>query len=138
MCFNLLQGPFMALIQANNITKNYRVGDLVDARTQRASACRSGEGAFAAFVGRRAVANRRCSSLIGCLDHQSSGTLLVNNDISTLSRSAAASFRGEHLGFVFQDFNLVPGSAPSMKILNRNSMVRLVAEKRREARDEDD
>ena len=33
---------------------------------------------------------------------------MYDTDISRLSRSEAAAFRGEHLGFIFQDFNLVP------------------------------
>ena len=98
----------MALIQATNITKNYRVGDL-DVAALKGISFAIDEGAFAAFVGPSGSGKSTLLKLIGCLDHPSSGTLLVNGtDIGTLSRSAAASFRGEHLGFVFQDFNLVP------------------------------
>ena len=98
----------MALIQATNITKNYRVGDL-DVAALKGISFEIDEGAFAAFVGPSGSGKSTLLNLIGCLDHPSSGTLLVNGtDIGTLSRSAAASFRGEHLGFVFQDFNLVP------------------------------
>jgi putative ABC transport system ATP-binding protein len=47
--------------------------------------------------------------MIGCLDHPSSGTLTVlDTDISTLDRRRAAEFRGRHIGFIFQDFNLIP------------------------------
>ena len=98
----------MALIQAQNITKNYRVGDQ-EVAALRGISFEIGEGAFAAFVGPSGSGKSTLLNLIGCLDHPSSGTLLVHGtDISTLSRSAAATFRGEHLGFVFQDFNLVP------------------------------
>jgi putative ABC transport system ATP-binding protein len=47
--------------------------------------------------------------MIGCLDHPTAGTLTVlDTDIATLNRSAAAHFRGLNIGFIFQEFNLVP------------------------------
>jgi putative ABC transport system ATP-binding protein len=46
--------------------------------------------------------------MIGCLDHPTAGTLkILDTDLATLDRRAAAVFRGTHLGFVFQDFNLI-------------------------------
>jgi len=98
----------MALIEAINITKSYRMGDQ-DVAALKGISFEIGEGAFAAFVGPSGSGKSTLLNLIGCLDHPSSGTLQVHGtDVSTLSRSAAATFRGEHLGFVFQDFNLVP------------------------------
>ena len=98
----------MALIQASNITKNYHVGE-ADVPALRGVSFEIGEGAFAAFVGPSGSGKSTLLNLIGCLDHPSSGSLLVHGtDVSALSRKAAATFRGEHLGFVFQDFNLVP------------------------------
>jgi len=98
----------MALIQASDVTKNYRVGD-DDVPALRGLSFEIDEGAFAAFVGPSGSGKSTLLNLIGCLDHPTSGTLRVGGtDIATLSRSAAARFRGENLGFVFQDFNLVP------------------------------
>jgi len=98
----------MALIEAINITKSYRMGDQ-DVAALKGISFEIGEGAFAAFVGPSGSGKSTLLNLIGCLDHPSSGTLQVHGtDVSSLSRSAAATFRGEHLGFVFQDFNLVP------------------------------
>jgi putative ABC transport system ATP-binding protein len=43
------------------------------------------------------------------LDHPSSGNLVVaGKDTSRFSRREAAAFRGKNLGFIFQDFNLIP------------------------------
>ena len=98
----------MSLIQAKNISKSYRMGEQ-DVLALKDISFEIGEGAFAAFVGPSGSGKSTLLNLIGCLDHPSSGTMLVHGtDISTLTRSAAATFRGEHLGFVFQDFNLVP------------------------------
>jgi putative ABC transport system ATP-binding protein len=97
-----------ALIKAVDITKNYRVGD-VEVPALKGISFEIGEGAFAAFVGPSGSGKSTLLNLLGCLDHPTSGSLHVHGtDISTLSRSTAATFRGEHLGFVFQDFNLVP------------------------------
>jgi len=47
--------------------------------------------------------------MIGCLDPPTKGTLMVaGKEITRLNSSEAACFRGEHIGFVFQDFNLIP------------------------------
>ena len=103
-----LQEPQMTLIQATNITKSYRVGDM-QVPALKGISFSIDEGAFAAFVGPSGSGKSTLLNLIGCLDHPDSGTLLVNGtDIGTLSRQQAAAFRGEHLGFIFQDFNLVP------------------------------
>lgn len=98
----------MSLIQAKHISKRYCMGE-EDVLALKDISFEIGEGAFAAFVGPSGSGKSTLLNLMGCLDHPSSGTMWVyGTDISTLSRSAAATFRGEHLGFVFQDFNLVP------------------------------
>jgi putative ABC transport system ATP-binding protein len=48
-------------------------------------------------------------NMIGCLDHPSGGKLeVLGTDVASLDRRAAADFRGANLGFIFQDFNLIP------------------------------
>ena len=98
----------MALIEAKAITKNYSVGD-IEVAALKGIDFSIGAGAFAAFVGPSGSGKSTLLNLIGCLDHPSSGTLKVNDvDVSLLSRADSAAFRGENLGFIFQDFNLVP------------------------------
>jgi putative ABC transport system ATP-binding protein len=68
-----------------------------------------GKGAFAAFVGPSGSGKSTILNILGCLDHPTTGELVIDGiTVSKLDRAAAATFRGEHLGFVFQDFNLVP------------------------------
>ncbi|MCX7171111.1 MAG: ABC transporter ATP-binding protein, partial [Proteobacteria bacterium] len=98
----------MSLLSAQNVTKTYRTGDIdvpaikgVDFTIESAS--------FVAFVGPSGSGKSTLLNMIGCLDHPTSGTLTVlDTDIATLDRRAAAHFRGENIGFVFQDFNLIP------------------------------
>ena len=48
-------------------------------------------------------------NLIGCLDKPTEGKLMVaNTDVLHLDRKQSASFRGNNIGFIFQDFNLIP------------------------------
>jgi putative ABC transport system ATP-binding protein len=62
-----------------------------------------------AFVGPSGSGKSTLLNMIGCLDHPTSGKLtVVDTDVGTLDRRAAAEFRGKHVGFIFQDFNLIP------------------------------
>jgi putative ABC transport system ATP-binding protein len=66
-------------------------------------------GAFVAFTGPSGSGKSTLLNMIGGLDKPSAGTLTVlDTDIASLDRRAAAEFRGANLGFIFQDFNLIP------------------------------
>ena len=98
----------MALIEAEGISRIYRSGD-VEFYALRDITLRIDVREFVAFVGPSGSGKSTLLNLIGCLDHPSSGRLSVmDTDVTTLDRKASAHFRGEHLGFVFQEFNLVP------------------------------
>jgi putative ABC transport system ATP-binding protein len=98
----------MALIRAEKLVKTYRAGELevpavkgVDFAIEARS--------FVAFVGPSGSGKSTLLNMIGCLDRPSGGRLTVmDTDVATLDRNAAARFRGRHIGFVFQDFNLIP------------------------------
>lgn len=98
----------MALIEAVAASKIYRSGDVeVAALSDITLSIEARE--FLAFVGPSGSGKSTLLNLVGCLDHPSSGTVTVmGTKVSALDRTAAAAFRGEHLGFVFQEFNLVP------------------------------
>jgi putative ABC transport system ATP-binding protein len=64
---------------------------------------------FVCFVGPSGSGKTTLLNLIGCLDRPTAGRLsILDTDVAGLDRHAAATFRGEHIGFVFQDFNLIP------------------------------
>ncbi|MEJ2441180.1 MAG: ABC transporter ATP-binding protein, partial [Gammaproteobacteria bacterium] len=66
-------------------------------------------GAFVSFVGPSGSGKSTLLNMIGCLDSPTCGSLnVVGTDVSTLDPRQAAIFRGNHIGFVFQDFNLIP------------------------------
>jgi len=98
----------MPLVTAQSLTKTYRVGH-VDVPAVRGVDFTIEPGAFVAFVGPSGSGKTTLLNMIGCLDKPTGGRLAVlDQDIGALSRSGAADFRGANLGFIFQDFNLIP------------------------------
>jgi putative ABC transport system ATP-binding protein len=98
----------MPLIEARAVSRIYKTGD-VEVAALRDVSLAIDEREFVAFVGPSGSGKSTLLNLVGCLDHPSSGRLTVlGTEVASLDRHAAATFRGEHLGFVFQEFNLVP------------------------------
>jgi putative ABC transport system ATP-binding protein len=98
----------MSLIRASNLTKTYRAGD-VDVPAVRGVDFAIEPASFVAFVGPSGSGKSTVLNMIGCLDHPTSGTMnVLDTDVATLDRGASAAFRGKHIGFIFQDFNLIP------------------------------
>ncbi len=64
---------------------------------------------FTALVGPSGSGKTTALNLIGCLDRPSEGGVTVaGRAVGAMNRRESAAFRGAHLGFVFQDFNLLP------------------------------
>ncbi len=98
----------MPVVTAREVTKTYLAGN-VDVPAVRGVDFEINAGAFVAFIGPSGSGKTTLLNMIGGLDKPSAGTLKVlDTDIATLDRSAAADFRGANLGFIFQDFNLIP------------------------------
>jgi putative ABC transport system ATP-binding protein len=98
----------MTLINARNLVKTYRTGE-VEVLAVRGVDFTIEAKSFVAFVGPSGSGKSTLLNMIGCLDHPTSGKLTVmDTDVSTRDRRHAANFRGQHIGFVFQDFNLIP------------------------------
>jgi len=98
----------MNIVSARGLSKTYD-GEGVPVRAVRQVDFDIPQGAFAAFVGPSGSGKSTLLNLIGCLDQPSAGSLsVVGQDVTGLGRKERARFRGAHIGFVFQDFNLVP------------------------------
>ena len=123
----------MILIQARKLSKNYYIGEIENMALENISFSVEA-GAFAAIVGPSGSGKSTLLNLIGALDHPSSGDLQVcATQISSLSRTEAAKFRGDNIGFIFQDFNLIPVLTVFENVEYPLLMVRnWPAEKRRE------
>ncbi len=98
----------MALVQASDVSKDYETEE-VTVHALRGVTFDIEPASFVSFVGPSGSGKTTLLNLIGCLDKPSSGQLLVaGTDIAALDRKGGAAFRGKHLGFIFQDFNLIP------------------------------
>lgn len=98
----------MSLVTAEALEKTYLAGD-VAVPAIRGVDFTIEPGAFVAFVGPSGSGKSTLLNMIGCLDRPSRGRLSVlETDVASLDRRAGAAFRGRHIGFVFQDFNLIP------------------------------
>jgi len=68
-----------------------------------------GAGEFVALSGPSGSGKTTLLNLIGCLDRPSSGAVFFDSeDVSKLSQQKLTRFRLRSIGFVFQDFNLIP------------------------------
>jgi len=98
----------MNLITAKDLSKTYAT-DSVQVKAVQSVSFEIKAGSFLCFVGPSGSGKTTLLNLIGCLDKPSSGSLEVAGvDVISLDRRAAAAFRGENIGFVFQSFNLMP------------------------------
>jgi putative ABC transport system ATP-binding protein len=67
------------------------------------------EGEFVAIIGQSGSGKSTCMNIIGCLDVPTEGRYLLNGrDVGAMKDDEQASFRNETLGFVFQQYNLIP------------------------------
>ncbi len=98
----------MALILAHDLKKSYRTGE-VTTEALRGVSFSIDAGAFVSFVGPSGSGKTTLLNLVGCLDKPSGGRLLVaETEVASLGGTDAALFRGKHIGFIFQSFNLIP------------------------------
>jgi len=97
-----------AIVKVYDLVKYYRTGDNVvkavdhiDLEIER--------GRFTAIVGRSGSGKSTLLHIIGGLDRPDSGQVIIDGkDIFKLKDNQLAAFRRKKIGFVFQDYNLIP------------------------------
>jgi putative ABC transport system ATP-binding protein len=96
------------LIVAEHLEKVYQLGgEPLYALDDASLTIRSGE--FVAIMGASGSGKSTLMNMLGCLDRPTRGRyLLAGRDVSSLSRGQRAEVRNQLLGFVFQNFNLLP------------------------------
>jgi len=98
----------MSLVKSKNLTKVYSLGQ-IKVEALKSVSFEVEPASFISFIGPSGSGKTTLLNLIGCLDKPTSGTLEVADmNTSNLTRKEAAAFRGRNLGFIFQDFNLIP------------------------------
>lgn len=95
------------LLRLEDVWKIYKMGE-VEVPALRGISVEIKKGDFVAIIGASGSGKTTMMNLIGCLDIPSKGRVyLKSQDISKLSESDLASFRGKTIGFIFQQYNLI-------------------------------
>ncbi|MBM3257854.1 MAG: ABC transporter ATP-binding protein [Candidatus Nealsonbacteria bacterium] len=95
------------IIKLDNIWRTYQLGK-TEVHALRGLSLEIFPGAFVAIMGSSGSGKSTLLNIVGCLDSPTKGKVyLKGKDISLMAESQLAQFRGEILGFIFQEFNLL-------------------------------
>jgi len=96
------------VVELTNVRREYRTGDMVTVALAGVS-LRVARGEFVAIVGPSGSGKSTLMNLIGCLDRPSAGTVKISGtDISVMNDNELTALRSRSIGFVFQQFQLLP------------------------------
>ena len=97
------------LLHLDNVWKTYKMGKAGDLTVLKDIDIKIKEGEFLAIAGPSGSGKSTMMNIVGALDVPSQGIVyLKNKDIAKMSESSLAELRGKTIGFIFQQFNLVP------------------------------
>lgn len=100
-----------ALIEVVKLLKVYWMGD-IDFPALKGVSLKIEKGEFVAVMGPSGSGKSTFMNIIGCLDTPTKGSYFFDNqDVSRLTWDTLAEIRNKKIGFVFQNFNLLPRSA---------------------------
>jgi putative ABC transport system ATP-binding protein len=118
----------MPLCVLEDIRKSYKMGD-VSIDVLKGIFLQVDNGEFVAIMGTSGSGKTTLMNIIGCLDVPTSGRyMLADKEVSRLSDDALSLIRNEHIGFVFQNFYLLPYAT----VLENVLLPSLYVEKRRD------
>ena len=97
------------MIKVLDVFRNYKVGDNI-VKALRGVTLDIGKAEFLSIAGPSGSGKTTLLNLMGCIDKIDSGEIIISDkSITKMGKKEKAYFRREHLGFVFQSFNLIPG-----------------------------
>lgn len=96
------------IIEINNLNKTYKNGEM-DVPVLHDVCLSVDQGEFVSIMGPSGSGKSTLMNIIGCLDRPTSGTYLFNGeDVSSMTDDQLSDLRNRGVGFVFQQFNLLP------------------------------
>jgi len=96
------------IIELKNVWKTYKMGDQ-EVHALRGLTLQVEQGEFLAIMGPSGSGKSTAMNMIGALDIPTKGTIYLDGvDVATLTESELATVRGKKIGFIFQQFNLIP------------------------------
>lgn len=99
----------MSIIETKNIKKYYHKGSDIEVHALDGVDLEIERGEFTAIVGPSGSGKTTLLNIIGGLDQATNGSVTIEKeDISNMSSSELINFRLNHIGFVFQAYNLIP------------------------------
>ena len=97
----------MSLIKLDEICKVYHLGE-TKVEALRGVSLSIDQGEYVALMGPSGSGKSTLMNMLGCLDHPTSGSYLLDGDeVAKMSRNTRAKLRNQKFGFVFQNFNLL-------------------------------
>jgi len=96
------------VVRLSGVVKTYQVGD-VDVPAVKGISLQIPRQRFSMIVGPSGSGKTTLLNLIGCIDKPTEGTVVIGEqDVGTLSDNAVSNLRAQRVGFIFQNFSLIP------------------------------